>query len=55
VVYDLSGRMLANTRFDLGPDGGRYHWNLDHSQWAKGVYVLVLKGDSLSEQIKIVK
>ena len=55
VVYDLSGRIVAYKRFTIGVDGGRYHWDVDHSQWAKGVYVLSLKGASVTEKIKIVK
>lgn len=55
IIYDLSGRVMADKNFEIGNEGSRYLWQVDHADWAAGVYILRISGDTLSQQVKIIK
>ena len=55
VVYDLSGRVMAEKIFTVSIEAGHYHWAIDHSSWSQGVYILVIRADQFSQQLKIIK
>ena len=54
-IYDLSGRALVNRVFDVPERGGKQLWEVDHSTWANGTYLLVIQGDKVIQQLKIIK
>lgn len=54
-VYDLSGRIMAGTQFEIGNAKTKYHWDLDDSAWSTGVYFLIIKSDEHTYRFKIMK
>jgi hypothetical protein len=54
-LYDMSGRILAEASFTNGAEGSKHYWKLEHSQWGSGMYLLMLRGDSFYQQVKILK
>jgi hypothetical protein len=54
-VYDLSGKILDQTLFEVGKAGGEFFWSLDHSSWNEGVYVLSAQSTSESYRLNLLK
>jgi hypothetical protein len=54
-IYDLNGRLVAAKDFDGNAQESRHLWNFDHSAWARGVYVLIIRNDESISRIKLIK
>ena len=55
VAYDLSGRKMAETLVSVDESGGDILWDVDHSRWIEGIYVLNISSGNEIYQIKILK
>lgn len=54
-VYDLSGSLLAMENFNIQAGTNYLHWNLDHTSWIKGTYILNVKIADKTYQTKFIK
>lgn len=54
-IYDLSGRIMAEKVFAVEKEGGRHLWTINHAQWSDGVYLLMIKGDNGTQQLRLLK
>ncbi|MFD2518395.1 T9SS type A sorting domain-containing protein, partial [Salinimicrobium flavum] len=54
-IYDYNGRFLISQKFEVPVGGGDIFWNLDHSEWDQGVYILRLVSPSNEYQVQLMK
>ena len=54
-IYDYNGRFLTSTTFVVPAEGGDIFWNLDHSEWDQGVYILKLRNEMNEYQSQLMK
>jgi hypothetical protein len=54
-MFDFNGRLLVERQIEVDHGGGAQFWNLDHSGWDQGVYILKLQGPSKEYQIQLMK
>ncbi len=54
-LYDYQGRFLIGKDFQVPVGGGEIFWNLDHSGWDQGVYILKVQGPATEDQIHLIK
>ncbi|WP_211224625.1 CARDB domain-containing protein [Salinimicrobium xinjiangense] len=54
-MFDFNGRLLVEKQIEVSTGGGAQFWNLDHSGWDQGVYILKLQGPSKEYQIQLMK
>jgi subtilase family serine protease len=54
-MYDFNGRLLVERTIEVGAGGGAQFWNLDHSGWDQGVYILRLAGSTKEYQVQLMK
>lgn len=54
-IFDRRGRWLASQTFYVDENDNRCYWNVDHTDWPAGIYLLVLRGKRMLRQIKLVK
>ncbi|MGM1057408.1 MAG: GEVED domain-containing protein [Bacteroidota bacterium] len=55
VAYDLSGRKMAETVLSVDTPGADILWEVDHSRWIEGIYILNISSGNEIYQIKIIK
>ncbi len=55
VAYDLSGRKMAETLVSVDAEGSDILWEVDHSRWISGIYLLNVSSGNEIYQIKIIK
>ena len=49
-IFDCHGRRLAGHSFVILRDRERCRWNVDHTAWPQGPYVLEVKGERVLRQ-----
>ncbi|SDL34199.1 Por secretion system C-terminal sorting domain-containing protein/CSLREA domain-containing protein [Salinimicrobium catena] len=54
-IYDNLGRVLVQTIFEVPSEGGNIFWNIDHSGWSEGIYILNLMGPYQQYQVQLMK
>lgn len=54
-IFDLRGRWLASHTFYVEDDRNKCYWHVDHTHWPQGIYLLVLRGERMLRQVKLVK
>ena len=54
-IFDCRGRRLAGHSFIVPESRERCRWNVDHAAWSKGAYTLVVKGERVLRQAKLLK
>ena len=54
-IFDCHGRRLAGDSFVASQAQDKYRWKVDHTNWPKGQYVLVLKGARSLRQTMLIK
>lgn len=54
-IFDVQGRRMAAKSFKSGEQEGKQLWKLDHHVWNPGVYLLIIKGEQLNYQQKLIK
>ena len=54
-IYDLSGRALVNKVFEVQEQGAKHLWEINHSEWANGIYMLIIQGKEGTQQLKLMK
>ncbi|MHA6281031.1 MopE-related protein, partial [Salinimicrobium sp. CAU 1759] len=54
-LYDYNGRFLIGQDFQVPIGGGDIFWNLDHSEWDQGIYILKLQNSVHNYQIQLMK
>lgn len=54
-IFDRSGRWLAGHTFYVDENRNKCFWNVDHTNWPAGIYLLVLRGERMLRQIKLIK
>ncbi len=55
VAYDLSGRKMAETMVSVDTSPTDILWEVDHSRWIEGIYILNVSSGNEIYQIKIIK
>ncbi len=55
VAYHLSGRKMAETLVSVDTMGTDILWEVDHSRWIQGIYILNISSGNEIYQIKIIK
>ncbi|WP_017732233.1 hypothetical protein [Nafulsella turpanensis] len=54
-IFDCRGRRLAGHSFIVPDSKEKCRWNVNHTTWPKGAYVLVLKGERVLRQTLLMK
>lgn len=54
-IFDQKGRWLASHTFSVDKEANKCYWRVDHANWPEGIYLLVLRGERMLRQIKLVK
>lgn len=54
-IYDMQGSVMASKSFVPGEQISRQLWKLDHRAWSPGIYFLILEGNKLKHQQKLIK
>ena len=54
-IYDYNGRLLIQHQFEAPAGGGEVFWNLDHSGWDQGVYILKLISSAETFEFHLMK
>lgn len=54
-IYNMHGRKLAEKQFRSGEEGSKQLWNLKHQEWSYGMYLLIVQGEGMLNQQKLIK
>lgn len=54
-IFDCHGRRLAGHSFIAPESCERCRWNVDHTAWSNGAYTLVVQGERVLRQTKLLK
>lgn len=55
VVYNSSGQQMASESFSIMAGTSNLMWNIDHSSWIEGVYILNVTIDNQTYQTQFIK
>lgn len=54
-IFNLKGRRMAGRVIQADIEKEKHHLEFDHSGWPQGVYLLVIKGNRILRQTKLIK
>lgn len=54
-IFNLKGRRMAGQVIQAETEKEKHHWEFDHTGWPQGLYLLVLKGNGILRQMKVIK
>lgn len=54
-IFNLKGRRMAGQIIQAGSKEEKHHWEFDHAGWPEGRYLLVVKGNRILRQTKLIK
>ena len=55
MIYDLNGRKIAEKQFTSEKAGSKQLWDLDHQNWPSGMYMMIIRGEGVVHQQKLIK
>ena len=54
-IHDMHGRKLAEKQVRSGKEGSKQLWDLNHKDWSYGMYLLIVQGEGILHQQKLIK
>lgn len=54
-IFNLKGRRMAGRVIQADSKNEKHHLEFDHTGWPQGVYLLVIKGNRILRQTKLIK
>lgn len=54
-IFNLQGRRMTGQIIQVASEKEKHHWEFDHTSWPRGTYLLVVKGNRVLRQTKLIK
>jgi uncharacterized repeat protein (TIGR02543 family) len=54
-LYTTAGSLVTEREFDIEVGNNRVFWTIDHVDWSRGTYLLIIKSNRGTEVLKILK
>ncbi|AHM62673.1 hypothetical protein D770_22130 [Flammeovirgaceae bacterium 311] len=54
-IYSVNGTVMAEKAFTVDTQGSKHLWNIDQGKWSKGMYFLIIQGETSTQKVKLIK